>query len=125
MLRIENLSKRHGDHLVFQALTHTFSAGCTALCEQDSTGKSSLLDIIAGIVAPDSGDVWIDGHSLAHAPRQARARLAHVPGNCLANPAQTGRGLLEKVAAQQPAVPDGGPWHAAERRGGKECVSMG
>src|SRR3546814_5093749 len=82
MLRIENLSKRHGDHLVFQALTHTFSAGCTALCEQDSTGKSSLLDIIAGIVAPDSGDVWIDGHSMAHAPRQARARLAHVPGKC-------------------------------------------
>src|SRR3546814_838644 len=117
MLRIENLSKRHGDHLVFQALTHTFSAGCTALCEQDRTGKSSLLDIIAGIVAPDSGDVCIDGHSLAHAPRQARARLAHVPGNCLANPAQTGRGLLEQVAAQKHAVLDGGTWDLAHHLG--------
>src|SRR3546814_13743718 len=109
MLRIENLSKRHGDHLVFQALTHTFSAGCTALCEQDSTGKSSLLDIIADIVAPDSGDVWIDGHSLAHAPRQARARLAQVPGHCLANPAPTGRGMLDTVAGHEPGGLDGGP----------------
>ena len=56
MLRIENLSKRYGDYLVFQGLTHTFTPGCVALCE-DSTGKSSLLNIIAGVIAPDSGDV--------------------------------------------------------------------
>ena len=74
MLRIENLSKRYGDYLVFQGLTHTFTPGCVALCEEDSTGKSSLLNIIAGVITPDSGDVWIDGHSMLHAPTQAKAR---------------------------------------------------
>lgn len=101
MLRIDNLSKRYGDHLVFQGLTHTFPPGCMALCEEDSTGKSSLLGIIAGVIAPDGGEVWIDGHSLASAPQQARARLAYVPDNCLAFPTQTGREFLLKAAAEK------------------------
>ncbi|MGB6105180.1 MAG: ATP-binding cassette domain-containing protein [Pusillimonas sp.] len=101
MLRIDNLGKRYGDHLIFQGLTHTFSPGCVALCEEDSTGKSSLLGIIAGVIAPDAGDVWIDGHSLTRAPLQAKARLAYVPGNCLAFPSQTGRGWLEQTASEK------------------------
>jgi ABC-type uncharacterized transport system ATPase component len=48
-----------------------------ALCEEDSTGKSILLNLIAGVITPDSGDVWIGGHSLTHAPQQAKARLAY------------------------------------------------
>lgn len=98
MLSIENLSKRYGDHIVFQGLTHTFAPGCVALCEEDSTGKSSLLGIIAGALAPDGGDVRIDGHSLRDAPQAAQSRLAYVPDNCMAFPEQTGRGLLEQVA---------------------------
>lgn len=106
MLRIDNLGKRYGDHLVFQGLTHTFPPGCVALCEEDSTGKSSLLGIIAGVIAPDEGGVWIDGLSLAQSPAQAKARLAYVPENCLMFPSQTGRGLLEQVAAEKNAVLD-------------------
>jgi ABC-type multidrug transport system ATPase subunit len=106
MIRIDNLSKRYGDHLIFQGLTHTFSPGCMALCEEDSTGKSSLLSILAGVMAPDAGDVWIEGHSLTHAPRQAKARLAYVPDNCLAFPSQTGRGLLEQVALEKNTTVD-------------------
>lgn len=101
MLRIDNLSKRYDDHLIFQGLTHTFSPGCVALCEQDSTGKSSLLGMIASVIALDTGDVWINGHSLTHAPLQAKAHLAYVPDNCLIFPTQTGRGLLEQVALEK------------------------
>ncbi|HEU0229559.1 MAG TPA: ATP-binding cassette domain-containing protein [Burkholderiaceae bacterium] len=101
MIRIENLSKRYGDHLVFQGLTRTFPPGCVALCEEDSTGKSSLLGVIAGVLVPDAGDVWIDGYSLVREPKQAKARLAYVPENCLAFPLQTGRGLLEQVATEK------------------------
>lgn len=107
MLRIDNLTKRYGDHTVFQGLTHTFVPGCVALCEEESTGKSSLLDIIAGVVAPDEGEVWVGGHSLIQAPRQARARIAYVPDDCLAFPMQTGRGLLEQVASEKNTALDG------------------
>lgn len=117
MLRIENLSKRYGDHLVFQGLTHTFPPGCMALCEEDSTGKSSLLNVIAGVIAPDAGDVWIDGHSLVHAPQQAKARLAYVPDDCMAHPSQTGRGLLEQVALDKNTTIDDATLDLAARLG--------
>lgn len=117
MLRIDNLSKRYGDYLVFQGLTHTFTPGCVALCEEDSTGKSSLLRIIAGELAPDAGDVWIDGHSLAHAPQAAKSRLAYVPDNCLALPMQTGRGLLEQVALDKQVTLDDAVLDLAVRLG--------
>lgn len=117
MLRIHNLTKRYGDHVVFQGLTHTFAPGCMALCEEDSTGKSSLLGIVAGAVAPDGGEVWIDGHSLAHAPQQAKARLAYVPDNCLAFPTQTGRGLLQQVATEKHTSVDDAVLELAYRLG--------
>lgn len=101
MLRLDNLSKRYGDYLVFQGLAHCFTPGCVALCEEGSTGESTLLNIIAEAFAPDSGDVWKDGHFLTHAPQQAKVRLAYVPDNRLVFPAQTGRGLLEQVAAEK------------------------
>ncbi|MFT0533732.1 ATP-binding cassette domain-containing protein [Castellaniella hirudinis] len=117
MLRFENLGKRYGDHLVFDGLTAAFSAGCIALCEADSTGKSSLLRIVAGAMAPDAGEVWIDGHSLAQAPRLARARLAYVPEDCLADPAQTGRGLLAQVALGKNTRVDDSALDLADRLG--------
>src|SRR5690606_1410013 len=81
--------------------THAFSPGCIALCEEESTGKSSLLGIIAGQLLPDAGEVWIDGHSMIRAPQQARARLAYVPDDCLALPSLTGRGFLVQAAVEK------------------------
>lgn len=117
MLRIDNLSKRYGDHLLFQGLTHSFPPGCVALCEEDSTGKSSLLGIIAGVIAADMGDVWIDGYSMVDTPLQAKARLAYVPENCLAPPSQTGRELLEQVAMEKNTALDDAVLDLAYRLG--------
>lgn len=101
MLRIDQLCKRYDDLCVFQGLTYTFTPGCFALCEQTSTGKSTLLGIIAGAIAPDTGEVWIHGHSLARARPQALAHLAYVPDDCLIFPTLTGRGLLQQVAQEK------------------------
>src|SRR5690606_35493756 len=95
----------------------TFSPGCVALCEEESTGKSSLLSIIAGLVAPDTGDVWIDGHSLNRAPQQAKARLAYVPDDCLAFPSQTGREFLEQTALEKSTILDDAVLDLAYRLG--------
>jgi len=117
MLRIDNLSKRYGDHLVFQGLTQTFPPGCVALCEEDSTGKTTLLGMIAGIITPDNGDIWIDGQSMIHSPALAKSRVAYVPDNCLTFPTQTGRGLLEQIASQKDTVLDDATLDLAYRLG--------
>lgn len=98
MLRIENLSKRYGERILFQGLTRSFAPGCYALSEEDNTGKSTLLKVIAGVIAADSGDVWIDGHSISKAARKAKARLAFVPDDCMGFPELTGHELLLRIA---------------------------
>ncbi|MBC7202936.1 MAG: ATP-binding cassette domain-containing protein [Pusillimonas sp.] len=103
MLSINNLSKHYDGHLVFQGLTYTFKPGCFALCEQESTGKSTLLGIVAGLIQPDSGDVFIDGISLTKDPKHAKSRIAYVPDNTMEFPMETGRWLLEKVASERNA----------------------
>lgn len=101
MLRIDHLSKRYGDHSVFQGLTHTFSPGCVVLSEEENTGKSTLLGLIAGAIPPSAGDIWINGYSLTHSPQQAKAHLAYVPDDCLTLPSHTGRQLLEQKATEK------------------------
>jgi len=117
MLRIDNLTKRYGDHVVFQGLSHEFPPGCVALCEEESTGKSTLLSIVAGVIAPDTGDVRIDGHSIVRTPQLAKARLAYVPDNCMVFPMQTGRGLLEQIASERNVVFDDAVMNIAHRLG--------
>jgi ABC-2 type transport system ATP-binding protein len=106
MLSINNLSKHYDGHLVFQGLTYTFEPGCFALCEQESTGKSTLLGIVAGLIKPDSGEVFIDGISLTKDPKHAKSRIAYVPDNTMEYPMETGRWLLEKVASDKNASID-------------------
>lgn len=101
MLRIDNLGKHYDKHPVFQGLTLSIPSGCLALCDEDNTGKSTLLNIIAGQIRPDAGDVWINGHSMVQSPAQAQSHLAFVPDNCLMFPEQTGRARLEQVATEK------------------------
>jgi len=117
MLRVHNLGKRYDDHPVFTGWSFTLAPGCHALCEEESTGKSTLLNIVAGTVQPDSGDVFIDGHSIVHAPELARSRLAFVPAETLTSAAQTGRELLERQATLKGVAVDDEVLAVADRLG--------
>jgi heme-transporting ATPase len=117
MLRIENIRKRYGEHVIFQGLHHRFGAGCVALCDENGSGKSTLLGILAGTVDADEGDVWINGHSLREAPFEAKSSLAYVPDDCMAYPFQTGREFLEFVASTKKTVVDHVTLEVAHRFG--------
>lgn len=99
MLRFENLAKRFGTFALFEHLSFRAERGCFALRDEGGGGKTTLLGMLAGTVVPDDGQVWIDGHAMHDAPAEAKAALAVVPFDCLADPSQTGRGFLEQRAA--------------------------
>ncbi|WP_417252404.1 ABC transporter ATP-binding protein [Castellaniella sp.] len=103
MLTLHQISKRYDDHILFQGLSRSFEPGCFALSEEDSTGKTTLLSLIAGVVPPDEGDIIIDGYSLAQAPEQALSRVVYIPEHCPASPTQTGRQWLEAMAKKHHA----------------------
>ena len=59
-IQVENISKSYGDITLFSGLTFNINEGQKiALIARNGTGKSSLLNIIAGNNMPDSGDITI------------------------------------------------------------------
>lgn len=58
LLSVENVSKRYGEHLLFEGISFGIQKGeKKALVAKNGTGKSSLLKIIAGIESAESGQV--------------------------------------------------------------------
>lgn len=58
LLSVENLSKSYGERLLFDHISFGLEKGQkTALVARNGTGKSTLLNIIAGLEQPDEGTV--------------------------------------------------------------------
>ena len=59
-LTVENLSKTYGEKLLFHDITFGLEKGQkSALIAKNGTGKSTLLNIIAGLEQPDAGQVVV------------------------------------------------------------------
>lgn len=57
-LQVENLSKAYGEKVLFKNISFSLDKGQkVALIARNGTGKSSLMHILAGLDAPDSGKI--------------------------------------------------------------------
>lgn len=73
-LRVEDVSKVLGGTAVLASVTLRLrQSEMTALAGENGSGKSTLLAIIAGQLAADSGDVYLDGASINSVPPHGRA----------------------------------------------------
>ena len=55
-LQVDNLSKAYGEKILFRNISFSIDKGQkVALIARNGTGKSSLMHILAGLEAPDSG----------------------------------------------------------------------
>jgi putative ABC transport system ATP-binding protein len=76
MLELRDLKKTYGGRPVLGGLSHTFAPGeFVAIMGESGVGKSTLLNLIAGLDAPDSGDIVIDGQPMAALDDDAATRL--------------------------------------------------
>jgi putative ABC transport system ATP-binding protein len=76
-LRIRDLSKTvPGGRVLFEGLDLDLSAGeVVAITGESGAGKSSLLNLVAGLDAPDGGEIWIGGRALSGLNETERTRL--------------------------------------------------
>jgi iron complex transport system ATP-binding protein len=81
MLAAENLTLARGGVRVLAGLTAALEPGTiTAIVGPNGAGKSSLLLGLAGLLAPSSGRVTLDGQDLATLPPRERAQaLGYLP----------------------------------------------
>ena len=76
MLELSQLTKTYGGRTVLSNLSHRFEPGrFVAIMGESGVGKSTLLNLIAGLDAPDSGEVIVDGIAMAALDDDAATRL--------------------------------------------------
>ncbi len=73
LLRIENLSKRFGNLAALRSINLSMQTGeVVGITGQSGSGKSTLAMILAGIYAPDEGQIYFRGQQL-HWPANVRS----------------------------------------------------
>lgn len=66
LVELKGISKQFGHNAVLNHVDFTLNSGeAIAIIGPSGTGKSTILRIIAGLLAPDDGDVWIGGRKRA------------------------------------------------------------
>ncbi len=69
MIRVEQLTKRFGGlAAVNNASLHIADGSITGLIGPNGAGKTTLFNVIAGVHAPTSGKVWLDGEDITGLP---------------------------------------------------------
>lgn len=80
MLEVENLAKRYGDVLALRDLSVRVEKGaCLVLLGRNGAGKTTALRCMAGVLAPTSGTVRVDGVDAMADPSGVRARVGLMP----------------------------------------------
>ena len=73
---MQGVERRCGEVLAVRGVTCSFRAGeIHAVCGENGAGKSTLLKLVAGMMVPDAGDVFVGEARLEpHSPREAIRR---------------------------------------------------
>ena len=82
MLKIENLSKSFGDKKAVDNLSLHIRAGeIYGFIGHNGAGKTTTIKACCGIMGQDSGEIYIDGHSMKEQPMECKTRIAYIPDN--------------------------------------------
>ena len=76
IISIQGVTKRFGSHTVLQDITFDVPRGKTsAVLGPSGTGKSVLLKCVIGLLAPDAGQVLVDGEPITGVPEKEVMRI--------------------------------------------------
>ncbi len=80
MIQVINLTKKYGSNLAVDNISFTIESGkIYGFLGPNGAGKSTTMNIITGCLAPTSGEVLIDGHSIVTEPVEAKAHIGYLP----------------------------------------------
>lgn len=79
MLEARNIARMRGDRLLFRDLSLHVAAGeVLRVAGPNGSGKTSLLRVLSGLVAPDAGEVLWQGQRIAAEPETFQRQLLYV-----------------------------------------------
>ena len=96
LIELRQLNKAYGDVSALSGLDLDVPEACLyGLLGPNGAGKTTALRILATLLAPDSGQVHIDGVDALKDPRSVRRRLGYVAQEVAIDKILTGRELLQ------------------------------
>jgi ABC-2 type transport system ATP-binding protein len=95
MIRLENLTKKFGDFVAVDNLTLEVKSGeFFGFLGPNGAGKTTTIKMIAGLIRPTSGKIFICGIDALEEPEKAKSLLAYVPDQPFIYDKLTGREFL-------------------------------
>jgi ABC-2 type transport system ATP-binding protein len=99
MIRLEGLTKRYGSFTAVDGIDlHVPKGDVFGFLGPNGAGKTTTLRIIAGILRPTAGRIWLGGVDLLAQPMAAKARLGFIPDRPFVYEKLTGGEFLRFVA---------------------------
>jgi len=99
MIRLEGLTKTYGSFVaVDQIDLHVPKGALFGFLGPNGAGKTTTLRMIAGILRPTAGRIWLGGDDVVAAPLAAKARLGFIPDRPFVYEKLTGAEFLRFVA---------------------------
>lgn len=99
VLVVENLEKRYGSLKALKGISFSVSGDeIFALIGPNGAGKTTALRIIATILKPSRGDVFVDGASVLRDPEDIRQKISYLPEEAGAYKNITGESYLKFMA---------------------------
>lgn len=96
MISIRNLVKVYpGPVAALQGVSLEIPSGMFGLLGPNGAGKTTLMRILAGVLEPTSGEVWIDGRNALLDPQGVWQSLGYLPQDFGFFPHLTGQRMLE------------------------------
>lgn len=82
MIEVRNVSKRFGQTVALDDVSMTVERGeILGFLGPNGAGKSTAMKIITSFLAPDDGNVVVDGMDVSEKPLDVRARIGYMPEN--------------------------------------------
>jgi ABC-2 type transport system ATP-binding protein len=99
MIRLEDLTKRYGAFTAVDRISlHVPKGSLHGFLGPNGAGKTTTLRMIAGILRPTEGRIWIGEHDLATEPLLAKSKLGFIPDRPFVYEKLTGAEFLRFVA---------------------------
>lgn len=99
LILVENLSYAPQGQWLIQDLTFSVKRGeCLALIGKNGTGKTTTLNLLAGLIRPHSGNIWINGYPMQTHPRLAKQAIGFLADQAPLYPELTVREYLNFTA---------------------------
>ena len=80
-LKLDRLTKQYGKKIAVERLSVTLKSGVYGLLGANGAGKTTLLRMLADLLQPTAGDIFLDGVSIYELGEEYRDLLGYLPQN--------------------------------------------